>query len=97
MKQLLGWLLVAMFISGCEPKIHKSAGAAVDFILNDWHDAAAKADSTRYFGHFASKAIFMGTDDTEYWTKESFQEWSRPYFQRGRAWSFKAIERNVYL
>ena len=70
----------------------------VDNVLNDWHDAAAKADFERYFDHFENESsIFMGTDATERWTVAEFKPWSKPYFDRGRAWSFTPKNRFVYF
>lgn len=66
-------------------------------VLDDWHDAAAKADEARYFGHMAEDAVFLGTDATERWVKPAFQKWAHPFFARGRAWSFKATRRALSL
>lgn len=75
-----------------------AAKASVDSVLNDWHRAAAEADFERYFGYFAhDSAIFIGTDATERWTIAQFKPWARPYFERGRAWSFTPEQRVVYL
>jgi ketosteroid isomerase-like protein len=68
---------------------------AVETVLNDWHDAAAKADEARYFGHMAADSVFMGTDATERWDKAAFQAFSHPYFAKGKAWSFKPVRRSV--
>ena len=46
-------------------------------------------------GTFAAGAVFLGTDATERWTVEEFRRYSHPYFAKGKAWSFKAIERHV--
>jgi ketosteroid isomerase-like protein len=73
------------------------AEQAVGAVLDDWHRAAAQADEGRYFGHFAEGAVFLGTDPGERWTKETFRTWARPFFQRGRAWSFRATRRAVAL
>src|SRR5690349_244610 len=43
------------------------ASAAIHAVLDDWHRAAASADEARYFSHFTSDAIFLGTDKTERW------------------------------
>lgn len=69
--------------------------AAIEAVLDDWHDAAAAADFERYFGHFAPQAVFIGTDATERWTLEQFREFARPHFDRGKAWSFTPVERHV--
>lgn len=65
-------------------------------LLNRWHSAAGKANFDTYFSLMAEDAVFIGTDPTENWVKPEFMEWSRPYFERGRAWDFTAIERNIF-
>lgn len=73
------------------------AERAVAAVLDDWHQAAAQADETRYFGHLAEDAVFLGTDASERWVKPAFRAWARPFFQRGRAWSFRATRRTITL
>lgn len=70
---------------------------AIGQTLDDFHDAAAKADETRYFSHFANDAIFMGSDATERWTKSEFQTWAKPFFSRGKAWTFHASRRVIHV
>lgn len=71
--------------------------AAINQLLNDWHAAAAKADYNGYFDKIADDGIYIGTDATENWDKKAFAAFSKPYFDKGRAWDFKAVERNVYF
>jgi len=70
---------------------------AIARVLDDWHDAAAKADETRYFAHFAKDGIFLGTDATERWDVAAFRTFAHPYFAKGKAWSFKAKVRHVLV
>ncbi|MEL7005235.1 MAG: nuclear transport factor 2 family protein, partial [Bacteroidota bacterium] len=42
-------------------------------------------------------SIFMGTDATERWTVAEFRPWSKPYFDRGKAWSFTPENRYIYF
>ncbi len=66
-------------------------------MLDNWHKAAANADQQAYFDGIAEDGIYIGTDATEIWTKQEFFEWSKPYFDKGKAWSFVAIQRNIYI
>lgn len=66
-------------------------------MLDAWHKAAAEANFEDYFGAMAEESIFVGTDATENWNKKEFMAYSKPYFDRGRAWSFTAVQRNLYL
>ncbi len=69
--------------------------AEVGTVLEDWHAAAAAADEARYFAHFTQDAVFLGTDATERWTRDQFRAWAKPFFARGKAWSFRARQRHV--
>lgn len=69
----------------------------INAVLDNWHQAAAKADYSNYFKHFSEDAIFIGTDATENWNKQRFMVWAKPYFDKGKAWSFTSLERNLYL
>ncbi len=48
---------------------HDDRRAAIDAVLDDFHEAAASADAERYLGHLADDAVFMGTDEWERWPK----------------------------
>jgi hypothetical protein len=41
-------------------------------------------------------AVFIGTDATENWQVADFKAYSKPYFDKGKAWSFTSLERHVY-
>lgn len=69
----------------------------IENLLDQWHQAAANADQQAYFDFIAADGIYIGTDATENWTKAEFYEWSMSYFENGKAWSFKATERNIYF
>jgi ketosteroid isomerase-like protein len=69
----------------------------VNRTLDAWHKAAAEANAKVYFGMMTEDAIFIGTDPTENWDLKAFQAFAKPYFDRGKAWNFKAIERNIYF
>ncbi|MBX3232818.1 MAG: nuclear transport factor 2 family protein [Labilithrix sp.] len=77
------------------PSAPPPAAPAITQLLDDWHDAASKADEERYFGHFANGAVFMGTDATERWTLPQFRAYAHPHFAKGKAWSFRAIRRDI--
>lgn len=69
----------------------------INQMLDDWHKAAANADQEAYFERIDGAGIYIGTEAKEIWTKQEFYEWSKPYFDKGKAWSFTAIKRNIYL
>jgi hypothetical protein len=65
--------------------------------LNNWHKAASEANFEGYFGLMDSISIFIGTDASENWDLNKFKSFSKPYFDKGKAWSFETLERNVYV
>ncbi len=87
------FLLLFGSIASTTPAL--SAEGTVAAVLDDWHAAAAAADETRYFGHFTPDAAFLGTDATERWSVGEFRRYAHPYFAKGKAWSFKAVERHI--
>jgi len=70
---------------------------AIHRVLDDWHQAAAEADESRYFAHAAPDFIFLGTDATERWNLAEFRTFAHPYFAKGKAWTFTPRERNVIV
>ncbi|MBL8798991.1 MAG: nuclear transport factor 2 family protein [Planctomycetia bacterium] len=77
------------------PALAEDKAQKVGQVLDDWHQAAAEAKLDRYFGHFTADAVFLGTDATERWTRDEFRRYAKPYFDKGKAWTFKATRRNV--
>lgn len=78
-----------------EEREREAARAAIARELDDLHDAAARADEERYFGHFAPEAVFVGTDATERWTLDAFRAYAREPFTRASAWTYVPLERHV--
>lgn len=70
---------------------------AINTVLDAWHKAAADANFDAYFSKMTDDAIFIGTDATENWKNDEFKAFSKPYFDKGKAWSFTALERNVFI
>ena len=70
---------------------------AINKTLDDWHKAAANANFKGYFDVLSDDAIYIGTDATENWNKKAFEAFAKPYFEKGKAWSFTALERHIYF
>lgn len=69
----------------------------ITMVLNNWHLAAANAKFNDYMSAMTNDAIYIGTDATENWNKKDFMTFAKPYFDRGKAWSFIALERHIYV
>ena len=90
-------IYVILFLVPCLLFGQDSLNTRINSVLDEWHAAAAKADLVAYFETIDEEGIYIGTDATENWTKQGFYEWSKPYFDKGKAWTFKAVERNIYF
>jgi hypothetical protein len=67
---------------------------SLNAIINQWHIDAAKANFDNYFSITTENFIFLGTAPGERWNKNQFKEFSKPYFDKGKAWDFKPINRS---
>ncbi|MCZ6835928.1 MAG: nuclear transport factor 2 family protein [Planctomycetota bacterium] len=75
----------------------RDEAASIDAVLTDFHDAAAKGDFDRYFGHFTDDAIFFGTDPGERWTVDEFKGYAKEPFADGHGWTYHLRERNIFV
>jgi ketosteroid isomerase-like protein len=93
-------LLLACSCGGSQPRpadASSSHSIAVARVLDEFHAAAAAADEARYFAQLSDDAVFLGTDASERWTKPAFRSWARPHFARKKAWSFRAVRREIVI
>ena len=101
MKKPLLLLFVTLFLLHCKQQVPVAKDATikkeVQAVVNNWHQAATDANFENYFSKMDSIAVFIGTDATENWTKKQFSNFSKPYFDKGKAWDLKTIERNIYI
>lgn len=76
---------------------NESQNNDVNQLVDLWHKAASEANFKQYFDVMADDAIFIGTDATEYWNKQEFENYAKPHFDKGKAWSFTPLERHIYF
>ena len=69
----------------------------INKVLDDLHQYASEADGAKYFSLFDSDAVFFGTDATERWSINEFQEYALKRFENGTGWTYYLINRNIYL
>ena len=93
-RRLLLALLVPIFIQAQRSPVTKEQ---INSVLNQWHKAASDANFKAYFKLMDQQSIFIGTDPEELWNKQEFMDFAKPYFDRGKAWSFSSVERNIYM
>lgn len=70
---------------------------SIHTVLDNWHQAATDANFEDYFSKMDSISVFVGTDASENWKKSAFKNFSKPYFDKGKAWSFTPKDRNIYI
>ncbi|MDT0685219.1 nuclear transport factor 2 family protein [Autumnicola psychrophila] len=100
MKTFLAFLLLITscnFYAQTPSNAQLSAQKQVEQTLDLWHEAAANANFEAYFELMTEDAVFVGTDATENWQNKDFREYARPHFDKGKAWKFTALERNIYF
>ena len=92
-------VLVVVTLSGCKSIMENQSisKANINATLNSWHKAAADANYNDYFSLMTDDAVFIGTDATENWGKKAFQAYSKPHFDKGKAWNFTTLERHIYF
>ena len=69
----------------------------VNRLLVNWHKSATDANFNAYFGVMDSISVYVGTAAEEIWTKRQFENFSKPYFDKGETWDFMTLERNIYV
>jgi ketosteroid isomerase-like protein len=95
MKKFILFILFTVFTTTINAQ--NKANEQINNTLNAWHKAAAEANFNNYFDALTDDSIFIGTDATEHWDKKAFQAYSKPYFDKGKAWNFTALERHIYF
>ena len=101
MYKILIFISLTLIVYSCKTKegINKKTESKVQVnqVLNQWHKDVAQFNYEAYFDKMTDDAIFVGTDASEVWSKQEFQNFSKPFFDKKQTWDFKPISRNVYL
>ena len=91
------FLLLLLLLSVQSVVAQNQSKEPINKVIDAWHLAAATANFNAYFDAMADNAIFIGTDATENWDKKAFIAFAKPHFDKGKAWNFTALERNIYF
>lgn len=100
MKTFMGFGLLLVVLASCKTSRLQSTTIEkekITTVLDNWHLAAAQARFDTYFYHMTADAVFIGTDPTENWQVAEFKSYSKPYFDKGKAWNFTSLQRNIYI
>jgi len=95
MKNIFILLSLCFLISPAISQDHNVDEVAIIAVLDDFHDAAAKADKDRYLGHFTENGVFIGTDEWERWPlMPEFTEYVAGRFEKG-GWSYHSEMKKI--
>lgn len=95
---LLSFLIFSIPVSAQKKGFYEGVQKKnVGLVLDNLNEYAAKADFKNYFALFADESTYIGTDATEVWDKKQFMDYAKPYFDKGKAWNFKSLKRNIYF
>ena len=92
MKKIFQLFLLVSFCSFSQTDQEK-----ISTLLDNWHLAASNAKFNDYMNAMTEDAIYIGTDATENWNKKDFMTFAKPYFDKGKAWKFTKLQRNIYI
>jgi ketosteroid isomerase-like protein len=95
MKKSFPIILIGLFLVTSFTLSKPTESEKIEVLIDNWHKAAAEANYENYFQFMAESFIFMGTDPTERWNKEQFGVFCKPYFDKGKGWDFRKIERHI--
>ena len=95
MKKILLFILFPFLVTNVTAQ--DNLKTQINMTLDNWHKAAAVANYNDYFDALTEDAVFIGTDATENWSKTAFEAFAKPYFDKGKAWNFTALERHIYF
>ena len=95
--RLLALLILPFFLGGPDMLAAADATTDVESTLDQFHQAASRADGKAYFDLFAPDGVFLGTDASERWTVEAFKAYAMPFFAKGKGWTYKPRNRHVAI
>ncbi len=93
MKKLLSSLASILLIQSIAFSQQVNSELYLNTMVDQWHLDAAQAKFEDYFAITSDDFVFLGTAPGERWKKEEFAAFCKPYFDKGKAWNFKASNR----
>ena len=97
MKKAIVLFCILLLVSKTFSQTIDSNKEMINTTLDSWHKAASNAEFDNYFSYMTSNGVFIGTDATENWQLDAFKTFSKPYFDKGKAWNFTSLQRNIYF
>lgn len=82
-------------IDGHQSSYHDIDHSDVNVVLDEWHHSASVGDLHTYIQSMTEGAVFMGTDESERWTRDELQSYAEKYFKDGQGWTYHPRDRFV--
>jgi hypothetical protein len=95
MKNTLLPILFSFTLLGCaqNSQSQQSDIAAINGVLDGYHQAAANGEWDTYFDLMSDDGVFIGTDARERWVKSEF----RQYSSGSNGWVYTPEQRNINI
>ena len=90
------WALICVLMALCAVA-NADEQTGLSATLDNFHLAAARANTTAYFQAMTEDVVFLGTDGTERWQGQGFRDFVESRFATGRGWDYRPVERNVMV
>ena len=90
-------ILFTFILTAGFAQAQKAEVKMLNTFMDDWHKAAAEANSEGFYGKMAEESIYIGTDAMERWLRDELKAWAQKAFERDVAWDFNPIERNWHF
>lgn len=90
---LLILLSFTLFSSAQSSQSQQTDIAAINKVLDDYHQAAANGEWDIYFNLMSDDGVFIGTDAQERWVKQEFSQYS----SGSNGWVYPPQQRNVNI
>lgn len=99
MKKISALIFLSIVLCSCKSSEQRAIDdkQQINQTLNTWHKAASEAHFDEYFSLMTKDGVFVGTDATENWQNKAFRDFAKPYFDKGKGWTYVSMERNIYL
>jgi len=97
-KILLSTIYITLLYSFVYTDVYKETDKEkINQLIDKWHNDVANYDLEAYFNFMDSSFVFLGTAPGEYWTKNEFYVFCKPYFDKKSTWNFTPKKRHVYI
>ncbi len=96
--KIIEWKGIGAIALGRDPSLSQRQ---VDLVMvssegkSTWQQVYNPIVKDPYF--IAEDGVYIGTDKHERWTKTEFITFAKPYFDKGKAWSFVARDRDLHV